>query len=106
MLHTKQASDLLQDLFPTLALWVMLFAKVGNIPCNRSEACFECQLLLAGKLQVLPILCELKLRVSPLCGHLETFEESKFKFSKCQKSICIMLCSLYSDNFTLKTPYK
>ena len=40
MLHSKQASDLLQDLFPTL---VDSISKVGN-KSFRSEACFVCSM--------------------------------------------------------------
>ena len=42
MLHIKQASDLLQDLIPTLTS--MSSAKLGNKYCSRSEACFVCSM--------------------------------------------------------------
>ena len=39
MLHTKQASNLLQDLFSTLTPMGYAVAKVGNRSCSRFEAC-------------------------------------------------------------------
>ena len=39
MLHTKQASNLLQDLFPTLADSIT-HNIIGNKSCSRFEACF------------------------------------------------------------------
>ena len=44
MLHTKQASDLLQDLFPILASMSYAVCQVGNKSCSRSEACFVCNM--------------------------------------------------------------
>ena len=41
MLHTKQPSDLLQDLFQTEQL---IEAKVENKSCSRSEVCFVCSM--------------------------------------------------------------
>ena len=44
MLHTKQASDLLQDLFPTLAFMSYALCQVWNKSCSRSKACFVCNI--------------------------------------------------------------
>ena len=44
MLPAKQALDLLQDLFSTLASISYVVCKVGNKSCGRSEACFICSM--------------------------------------------------------------
>ena len=46
MLHTKQASDLLQDLFPTLASMSYAVCQRRNKSCSRSEACFACSMIM------------------------------------------------------------